>query len=300
MTMERVQVQRMMPVSETPVSQQAAAPEVQETPPPRRLSVLFKFKRVPVGTIVLPLVGVAVLVAVWAMVSQIAPYLPSPAKTVANSWDLIVNPFFDEGPNNKGIGWQVLYSLGRVGLGFGLAMLVGIPVGLLLGISTLTRKMWDPVVQVLKPVSPLAWLPLGLATFQAATPAAVFTIFITALWPILINTSAGVQQVPQVYLQVGRILQLSRRKMVTRILIPASLPYILSGLRVSLGVAWLVIVASEMLTGGIGIGFFVWDEWNNLSLEHIILAIVVIGLVGLALDRLMLAVARRLSYQPLG
>ncbi len=297
--MERVQAQKMMPVSQTTVSQQSATPEVQKTPPPRS-SVSFTVKRVPVGTIVLPLVGVAVLVAVWAMVSQIAPFLPSPAKTVVNSWDLIIHPFSDEGPNNKGIGWQVLYSLGRVGLGFGLAMVVGIPMGLMLGISTVTRKMWDPVVQVLRPVSPLAWLPLGLATFQAATPAAVFTIFITALWPILINTSAGVQQVPPVYLQVGRILQLSRRKMVTRILIPASLPYILSGLRVSLGVAWLVIVASEMLTGGIGIGFFVWDEWNNLSLEHIILAIAVIGLVGLALDRLMLAVARRLSYQPLG
>jgi nitrate/nitrite transport system permease protein len=297
--MEQIQMEKMMPVSETTVSEASAEPEVQKVPLPRP-SMAVKLKRVPIGTIVLPLVGMAVLVAVWAMVSQIAPFLPSPAKTVANSWDLIIHPFFDEGPNNKGIGWQVLYSLGRVGLGFGLAMLVGIPMGLMLGISTVTRKMWDPVVQVLRPVSPLAWLPLGLATFQAATPAAVFTIFITALWPILINTSAGVQQVPPVYLQVGRILQLSRRKMVTRILIPASLPYILSGLRVSLGVAWLVIVASEMLTGGIGIGFFVWDEWNNLSLEHIILAIAVIGLVGLALDRLMLAVARRLSYQPLG
>jgi nitrate/nitrite transport system permease protein len=178
-------------------------------------------------------------------------------------------------------------------------MLVGIPVGLVLGLSSVTRRMWDPVVQVLRPVSPLAWLPLGLATFQAATPAAVFTIFITALWPILINTSAGVQQVPPLYIQVGRILRLSRWKMVTRILIPAALPHILSGLRVSLGVAWLVIVASEMLTGGVGIGFFVWDEWNNLSLEHIILAIAVIGVVGLGLDRLMLAAARKISYQPL-
>jgi nitrate/nitrite transport system permease protein len=298
MNVERVQAQRVMSVGS--VSKESVTPEVQKTPPPSRPSVSFKLKRVPVGSIALPLVGVAVLVGAWAAVSQIAPFLPSPAKTVANSWDLITHPFSDEGPNNKGIGWQVLYSLGRVGLGFGLAVVIGIPVGLMLGISTVTRKMWDPVVQVLRPVSPLAWLPLGLATFQAATPAAVFTIFITALWPILLNTSAGVQQVPPVYIQVGRILQLSRLKMVTRILIPASLPHILSGLRVSLGVAWLVIVASEMLTGGIGIGFFVWDEWNNLSLEHIILAIAVIGLVGLGLDRLMLAVARRISYQPLG
>jgi nitrate/nitrite transport system permease protein len=257
-------------------------------------------KRVPVGGILLPLVGVALLVGVWAAVSQLAPFLPNPIQTVTKSWDLIRHPFFDRGPNDKGIGWQVLYSLGRVGLGFGLAIVVGIPAGLILGRSSVTRKMWDPVVQVLRPVSPLAWLPLGLATFQAATPAAVFTIFITALWPILLNTSAGVQQVPPAYVQVGRILQLSRRKMMTRILIPAALPHILSGLRVSLGVAWLVIVASEMLTGGVGIGFFVWDEWNNLSLEHIILAIAVIGLVGLGLDRLMLAAARRITNQPLG
>jgi nitrate/nitrite transport system permease protein len=257
-------------------------------------------KRVPVGGILLPLVGVALLVGVWAAVSQLAPFLPNPIQTVTKSWDLIRHPFFDRGPNDKGIGWQVLYSLGRVGLGFGLAIVAGIPAGLILGRSSVTRKMWDPVVQVLRPVSPLAWLPLGLATFQAATPAAVFTIFITALWPILLNTSAGVQQVPPAYVQVGRILQLSRRKMMTRILIPAALPHILSGLRVSLGVAWLVIVASEMLTGGVGIGFFVWDEWNNLSLEHIILAIAVIGLVGLGLDRLMLAAARRITNQPLG
>lgn len=291
--MERVEAQRM-----TPISQKTATSETQQTPPPRP-SVSLRLRRVAISGLIMPLAGVAVLVAIWAVVSHLAPFLPNPVQTVTKSWDLIRHPFFDEGPNNKGLGWQVLYSLGRVGLGFGLAILLGIPAGLILGLSSVTRKMWDPVVQVLKPVSPLAWLPLGLATFQAATPAAVFTIFITALWPILINTSAGVQQVPLAYLQVGRILRLSRRKMVTRILIPAALPHILSGLRVSLGVAWLVIVASEMLTGGMGIGFFVWDEWNNLSLEHIILAIAVIGLVGLGLDRLMLAAARKISYQPL-
>jgi len=288
-TMKGIAIEKKLVVSETRKAVVSGRP-----------SVPFKRRRVPVGEITLPLVGVALLVGVWAVVSQLAPFLPNPVQTVTKSWDLIRHPFFDQGPNNKGIGWQVIYSLGRVGLGFGLAIVVGIPAGLILGRSSVTRKMWDPVVQVLRPVSPLAWLPLGLATFQAATPAAVFTIFITALWPILLNTSAGVQQVPPAYLQVGRILQLSRRKMMTRILIPAALPHILSGLRVSLGVAWLVIVASEMLTGGVGIGFFVWDEWNNLSLEHIILAIAVIGLVGLALDRLMLAAARRLTYQPQG
>nr|MBI3612551.1 nitrate ABC transporter permease [Nitrospirota bacterium] len=252
-------------------------------------------------TVILTLVAFMIVIGLWALISHtVAAFLPDPIQAFTKSWDLIRRPFFDNGPNNKGLGWQVLYSLGRVGIGFGLAMLVGILAGLFLGLSPTLRKMWDPLVQFLKPVSPLAWLPLGLATFQAATPAAVFTIFITALWPILINTATGVQQVPKEYVQVGHILRLSRWRMITKILVPASLPHILSGFRVSLGVAWMVIVAAEMLTGGVGIGFFIWDEWNNLSLEHIILAIGVIGLVGLALDRLMLAVARRLSYQPVG
>lgn len=249
--------------------------------------------------VILPVVAFLIVMGLWAVVSHtVAAYLPGPIQTLAKSWDLIRHPFFDNGPNDKGLGWQVLYSLGRVGLGFTLAMLIGISMGLVLGLSTTLQKMWDPLVQILRPVSPLAWLPLGLVTFQAANPAAIFTIFITALWPILLNTATGVQQVPLAYIQVGRILRLSRRKMITRILIPASLPHILSGLRVGLGVAWLVIVACEMLTGGVGIGFFVWDAWNNLSLEHIILAIGVIGMVGLALDRLMLALARKISYQP--
>lgn len=250
---------------------------------------------------ILPIVAFFIVAGLWALVSHtFAGFLPDPFQTLSKSWDLIQRPFYDHGPNDKGIGWQVLYSLGRVGMGFSLAMLIGIPLGLFLGMSATFRKMWDPLVQILRPVSPLAWLPLGLATFQAANPAAVFTIFITALWPILLNTSTGVQQVPKPYIEVGRILRLSRVKMVRKILIPAALPHILSGLRVGLGVAWLVIVASEMLTGGIGIGFFVWDEWNNLSLEHIILAIGVIGLVGLALDRLMLAVARKITYPSTG
>jgi nitrate/nitrite transport system permease protein len=276
-------------------------------PVPRAVKPRFKEEvRTPpwmgkAETLMLPLVGFAIVIGLWALISHtLAPFLPDPVKTFRQSWDLIRHPFFDKGPNNKGIGWQVLYSLSRVGLGFSLAVLIGIPVGLFLGLSIKLRKMWDPLVQVLRPVSPIAWLPLGLATFQAAQPAAVFTIFVTAIWPILINTSAGVQNVPKEYLQVGRILRLSRRKMMTKILIPASLPHILSGLRVALGVAWLVIVACEMLTGGVGIGFFVWDEWNNLSLEHIILAIGVIGVVGLVLDGLMLALARKITYQPTG
>ena len=292
--MERVQMEVMIPVVRREAIPGGVKPLIQEIIQPHPWVEKLE-------TLILPLVGLASVIGLWALLSHtVAGFLPDPVQTLTRSWDLIRRPFYDNGPNDKGIGWQILYSLGRVGLGFALATLVGIPAGLILGLSSTLRKMWDPLVQVLRPVSPLAWLPLGLATFQAATPAAIFAIFITALWPILLNTATGVQQVPKAYIQVGRILRLSRRKMVTKILIPASLPHILSGLRVGLGVAWLVIVASEMLTGGIGIGYFIWDEWNNLSLEHIILAIGVIGPVGLALDRLMLAVAQKLSHQPAG
>ena len=247
---------------------------------------------------ILPMIGFLTIISIWANLSHVvSDSLPGPVQTLTWSWDLIRHPFFDNGPNSKGIGWQILYSLCRVGIGFTLATIVGISAGLMLGLSPKLYKMWYPMVQLLKPVSPMAWLPLGLAAFKAANPAAVFAIFIVSLWPILINTVTGVQQTPKEYLQVGRILRLSRRKMITKIMIPAAMPHILSGLRVGIGVAWLVIVASEMLTGGVGIGFFVWDAWNNFSLEHIILAIWLIGLVGLALDRLILPVAHRFNSQ---
>lgn len=251
-----------------------------------------------IDALILPMIGFLTLIGLWAIFSRVvADSLPGPVQTLTRSWDLIRHPFFDNGPNSKGIGWQVLYSLCRVGIGFTLAGIVGISAGLVLGLSPMLCKMWYPMVQILKPVSPMAWLPLGLAAFKAANPAAIFAIFIVSLWPILINTVTGVQQTPKEYLQVGRILRLSRRNMITKILIPSAMPHILSGLRVGIGVAWLVIVASEMLTGGVGIGFFVWDAWNNFILEHIILAIGLIGLVGLALDRLMLMAAYRFNSQ---
>ncbi len=190
----------------------------------------------------------------------------------------------------------MLYSLERVGLGFGLAALVGIPLGFAIGRFEFVGRMFSPLISLLKPVSPLAWLPIGLLVFKAANPAAIWTIFICSIWPMVVTTAVGVQRVPQDYLNVARVLALSEWKVVTRILFPSVLPYMLTGVRLSVGTAWLVIVAAEMLTGGVGIGFWVWDEWNNLNVQHILIAIFVIGVVGLLLEQLLVLIARRFSY----
>ena len=194
------------------------------------------------------------------------------------------SPFYQNGPNDQGIGWNILSSLARVGIGFGLAAVIGIPLGFMIGRFRFLADMTAPIVSLLRPVSPLAWLPIGLLVFKAANPAAIWVIFISSIWPMIINTAVGVRQVPQDYLNVARVLNLSEWKIFTKILFPAVLPYMLTGIRLSIGVAWLVIVAAEMLTGGVGIGFWVWDEWNNLNVEHIIIAIFVVGIVGLVLE----------------
>ena len=190
---------------------------------------------------------------------------PTPAATFDAAVKLFADPFYRNGPNDQGIGWNVLISLQRVALGFGLAALVGIPLGFMIGRFKFLNRMFKPLISLLRPVSPLAWLPIGLLVFKAANPAAIWTIFICSIWPMIINTAVGVQRVPQDYLNVARVLNLSEWKIVTRILFPAVLPYMLTGVRLSVGTAWLVIVAAEMLTGGVGIGFWVWDEWNNLN-----------------------------------
>jgi nitrate/nitrite transport system permease protein len=206
------------------------------------------------------------------------------------------DPFYRNGPNDQGIGWKVLSSLVRVGTGFGMAALIGIPLGFLIGRFSFIRQMCEPIIGLLRPVSPLAWLPIGLLVFKGAHPAAIWTIFISSIWPMVINTAIGVQRIPQDYLNVARVLNLSEWKVLTRILFPAVLPYMLTGVRLSIGVAWLVIVAAEMLTGGVGIGFWVWDEWNNLKVENIIIAILIIGGIGLLLEHALLIIAKRWQY----
>jgi nitrate/nitrite transport system permease protein len=247
-----------------------------------------------------PLLGLALLVLIWQGVASNNSNFPSPAVTWDAAVKLFADPFYRNGPNDQGIGWNILASLERVALGFGLAAAVGIPLGFLIGRSRFLARMCNPLISLLRPVSPLAWLPIGLLVFKAANPAAIWTIFICSIWPMVINTAVGVQRVPQDYMNVARVLNLSEWKIVTKILLPAVLPYMLTGVRLAIGTAWLVIVAAEMLTGGVGIGFWVWDEWNNLNVPHILVAIVVIGVVGLVLEQALVALARAVTYEESG
>ncbi len=270
---------------------QAAAPNPPRQPPRQALDWRALWLAV-----LPPIFGMALLVAVWALFTVNSTTFPTPAATFDAAMKLFADPFYSKGPNDQGIGWNVLFSLQRVAVGFGLAALVGIPLGFVLGRFTFIARMVNPLVSLLRPVSPLAWLPIGLLVFQAANPAAIWTIFICSIWPMIINTAVGVQRVPVDYLNVARVLNLSEWKIITKILFPAVLPYMLTGVRLSVGTAWLVIVAAEMLTGGVGIGFWVWDEWNNLNVKHIIIAIFVIGIVGLLLEQLLVTIAKRFSY----
>lgn len=235
--------------------------------------------------VLLPALGFLGIILLWWVVALANHELmPTPPEALVANLDYILNPFYQRGPGNLGIGWLLLASLRRVLLGFGLGAIVAIPVGFLIGMSKTAMMVLNPIIQIFKPVSPLAWLPIALSIFNLADPSAIFVIFITSLWPTVINTALGVSSVSKDYIDVARVLEMPRWRRITKIIWPASLPYIFTGLRISLGIAWLVIVAVEMLTGGIGIGFFVWDEWSRLNLSSVFLAVLVIGLTGLALD----------------
>jgi len=244
--------------------------------------------------IILPLLGATAVLLLWTVLSQtVAPDLPSPAKTWSESRRYVLEPFFKDGEMNQGVGRLAFYSLVRVGKGYLLALAIGTPIGFLLGLSPAFHQSFDPIIQFLRPISPLAWLPLGLVIFQKSEPAAVFTIALCAMWPTVINTAVGVRSINPDYLNVGRVLKLSRTRMLARIIVPAALPYVFTGYRLSLGLAWLVIVAAEMLTGTPGIGGFLWQEYNSLVYSHIILSVLTIGAIGFLLDRLMGVVEAR-------
>ncbi|MDV2987935.1 UNVERIFIED_CONTAM: nitrate ABC transporter permease [Methylobacteriaceae bacterium AG10] len=213
--------------------------------------------------------------------------MPGPLDVGATIWRHLKDPFYDRGPNDKGIGIQLAYSIGRVALGYGLAVLVAIPVGFLIGMSPLMSRALDPYIQILKPVSPLAWMPLALYTIKDSSLSAIFVIFICSIWPMLINTVFGVAGTRKEWLNVARTLEVSPVRRAFTVILPAAAPTILTGMRISIGIAWLVIVAAEMLVGGTGIGYFVWNEWNNLSITNVIASILVIGLVGMVLDQLL-------------
>lgn len=248
--------------------------------------------------VVPPLLGLGLLVLVWELVAlKNSAGFPGPVETFRQALTVFSDPFYSKGPNDQGIGWNILSSLKRVAMGFGMAALVGIPLGFMIGRFTFLSRMFNPLISLLRPVSPLAWLPIGLLVFKGANPAAIWTIFICSIWPMIINTAVGVQRVPGDYMNVARVLNLSEWKILTKILFPAVLPYMLTGVRLAVGTAWLVIVAAEMLTGGVGIGFWVWDEWNNLNVRNIIIAIFVIGIVGLVLEFALIRLATAFTFE---
>ncbi len=221
---------------------------------------------------------------------------PTPLQLGSTIAQQLADPFYDRGPNDKGLGLQLAYSLGRVGLGYLLAALVAIPLGFVIGMSPLIHRALDPFIQVLKPISPLAWMPLALYTIKDSAASGIFVIFICSLWPMLINTAFGVAGVRREWLNVARTLEVSPLRRAFEVILPAAAPTILTGMRISMGIAWLVIVAAEMLVGGTGIGYFVWNEWNNLSLPNVLLAILVIGLVGMGLDLLFARAQKAVTY----
>lgn len=249
--------------------------------------------------VVLPALGFLGIILLWWVIALANHELmPTPPEALVANLDYILNPFYERGPGNLGIGWLLIASLRRVLIGFLLGAVVAIPLGFLIGMSKSAMLALNPIIQIFKPVSPLAWLPIALAIFNLADPSAIFVIFITSLWPTIINTALGVASVPKDYLDVARVLEMPRWRRITKIIWPASLPYIFTGLRISLGIAWLVIVAVEMLTGGIGIGFFVWDEWSRLNLSSVFLAVFVIGLTGLVLDFAVAKLQEFVTHRP--
>jgi nitrate/nitrite transport system permease protein len=249
--------------------------------------------------VLLPMAGFTGVIAVWWIIAIFRrEMMPTPLEALIKNLHFILHPFYRGGPGDLGLGWLLLASLRRVCFGFLLGAIVAVPIGVLIGISRPALLVINPIIQIFKPVSPLVWLPIALAIFNAAEPSAIFVIFITSLWSTIINTAEGVATVPKDYLEVAQVLQMPRWKQLIKIILPASMPYIFTGLRISLGIAWLVIVAVEMLTGGIGIGFFVWDEWNRLNVSSVFLAVFVIGLTGLILDYALAQVQAWVTHRP--
>lgn len=243
------------------------------------------------ANVVPPLIVIALILVVWQILCATpGASLPAPSQVWTDAGELLVSPFFDYGQGDIGLGLRVLTSLQRVAIGFGIAAVVGVAVGAVIGQSIWAMRGLDPIFQILRTVPPLAWLPLSLAAFMDSAPSAIFVIFITSVWPVVINTAVGVRNIPEDYRNVARILQLNQAEFFFKIMIPAAAPYIFTGLRIGVGLSWLAIVAAEMLTGGVGIGFFIWDAWNSSRLSDIIVALVYIGVVGFILDRLVAAI----------
>ena len=280
---EPAKVVALTPQAIAPGSTDARAPVPRPAAGPSRLRIAAKWY---VLAVLPPLVAVGAIVGLWELLCA-APdaSLPPPSRVVSETWDLIVHPFYDRGGIDKGLFWHIYASLKRVALGYLLASIAGVALGVLVGSSKLATRALDPIFQVLRTIPPLAWLPLSLAAFRDGQPSAIFVIFITAIWPIIINTAVGIRNIPQDYQNVAKVLRLNRGEYFMSIMLPAAAPFIFTGLRIGVGLSWLAIVAGEMLIGGVGIGFFVWDSWNSSRISDIILALLYVGLVGLLLDR---------------
>jgi nitrate/nitrite transport system permease protein len=247
--------------------------------------------------VVPPIVVIALTLLIWELLCRRAgSTLPPPSRVLNDTWELIVDPFFDRGGLDKGLFWHLSASLQRVASGYALASLVGVALGTLVGQSTWAMRGLDPIFQVLRTVPPLAWLPLSLAAFRNGQPSAIFVIFITAIWPIIINTAVGIRNIPQDYRNVARILRLNHFEFFWKIMVPSAAPFIFTGLRIGIGLSWLAIVAAEMLIGGVGIGFFIWDAWNSSHISEIILALVYVGLIGFVLDRIVAGAATLVTH----
>jgi nitrate/nitrite transport system permease protein len=274
------QAERHSPVVELPRRQQALSAKLVST----SLSVLAR--------VLPPLIVIALVLGVWELLcSRPGATLPPPSRVFRDTQELIVDPFFDRGGIDKGLFWHLSASLQRVAFGYSMAAAVGVALGTLVGQSTWAMRGLDPIFQVLRTVPPLAWLPLSLAAFRQGQPAAIFVIFITAIWPIIINTAVGIRNIPEDYRNIARVLRLNPVEYFYKIMVPSAAPYIFTGLRIGIGLSWLGIVAAEMLIGGVGIGFFIWDAWNSSHISEIILALIYVGLVGFVLDRMVAAVA---------
>ncbi|MFN4276608.1 MAG: nitrate ABC transporter permease [Ferrovibrio sp.] len=252
--------------------------------------------RMFVSRVLPPILFMGLLLAIWEIAcSSPDATLPPPSTVLTDTWELIVDPFYDKGNLDKGLFWHLASSLQRVAIGFAIAAGVGIALGVLIGQSTLAFRGLDPIFQVLRTVPPLAWLPLSLAAFRHADPSAIFVIAITAVWPIILNTAVGIRNIPQDYRNVARVLQLNGFEYFFKVMLPATVPFMFTGLKIGIGLSWLAIVAAEMLIGGVGIGFFIWDAWNSSLISEIILALIYVGLVGFMLDRMIAFVGSRIG-----
>ncbi len=288
-------IQRL-PSAAAPLASESAGILALPRPAPRPIAWTRALSAIA-ANVLPPLIVLGLVLVVWQILcASPGASLPAPSQVWVDASELIVSPFFDYGQGDIGLGLRVLTSLQRVAIGFGIAAVVGIALGAVVGQSIWAMRGLDPIFQILRTVPPLAWLPLSLAAFMDASPSAIFVIFITSVWPVIINTAVGVRNIPQDYRNVARILQLNQAEFFLKIMVPAAAPYIFTGLRIGVGLSWLAIVAAEMLTGGVGIGFFIWDAWNSSRLSDIIVALVYIGVVGFILDRLVAAVGAFVTH----